>query len=137
MIRQDIKELKSGPQELRKFGFLVGGVFCLLGLVLWSRGRAHLPFLIPGGLLVVLGAACPRALKPVYLPWMILAIALGFLVSHALLTVFFFLVITPIGLVARATGKDFLRLKIDRAAPSYWIARAPTKKSQADYERQF
>lgn len=137
MIRQDIKELKRGPGELRKFGLLVGGVFCLLGLVLWARGRTHLPFLIPGGLLVVLGAAWPRALKPVYLPWMMLAIVLGFLVSHALLTVFFFLVITPIGLVARAMGKDFLRLKIDRAAPSYWIARAPGEKSKADYERQF
>src|SRR6266404_2926618 len=102
MIRQDIRDLKSGPRELRQFGFLVGGVFCLLGLVLWVRGRTHLPFLVPGALLIALGVIWPRALKPVYLCWMVPAIWLGFLVSHVLLTVFFFLISTPIGLVARA-----------------------------------
>jgi len=137
MILQDIKELKSGPRELRNFGLLVGGVFCLLGLVLWARGRTHLPFLVPGVLLVALGVLWPRSLKPVYLPWMVLAILLGFLISHLLLTIFFFVVITPIGLIARLSGKDFLRLKLDRKAVSYWIPRAGAPPSHADYEKQF
>jgi len=69
--------------------------------------------------------------------WMVLAIGLGFLVSQVLLAAFFFLVITPIGLVARALGKDFLRLKIDPGATTYWIPRAGEEKTKEDYEKQF
>jgi len=92
---------------------------------------------LPGLLLLVFGATLPRALKHVYIGWMALAIVLGFFVSNVLLTLFFFLVITPIGLAARCFGNDFLRLKLDRSAPSYWIRRPPRQKSPADYERQF
>jgi hypothetical protein len=138
MILQDIKELKSSPRELRKFGLLVGGVFAGLGILFWLRGRAHFAFLLPGVVLVFLGVAFPRSLKPIYLGWMSLAIVLGFIVSHVLLTFFFLAVITPIGLAARLFGKDFLRLKLDRSAPSYWLRRTNSgPRPKTDYERQF
>lgn len=139
MILEEIKQLKSGSRELRKFGLLVGGVFAMLGVLMWVRGRAHFPyFLAPGVLLLALGAVFPKGLKPAYLAWMSLAIVLGFVVSNVLLTVFFFLVITPVGLAARCFGKDFLRLKMDRQAKTYWlpVERRGTKSS-AEYERQF
>ena len=69
------------------------------------------------------GAAFPKALKYIYLAWMILAIGLGFIVSTVILTLFFILVITPVGLAARLLGKDFLRLKLDRRETTYWITR--------------
>src|SRR6185369_11970595 len=116
-IRQDIKELKTGAPELRKFGWLVGGVFTVLGLLMWLRHKPHFPyFLTPGLVLVVLGTVAPKILKPVYIAWMSMAIVLGFVVSHVILTLFFFAVITPIGLVARLFGKDFLGLKLHPAA---------------------
>jgi len=139
MILQDIKELKTGARELRKFGLLVGGVFALLGLVWLLRGKPHYPWvLFPGILLIVFGVILPRALKYIYIGWMSLAIMLGFIVSNVLLTFFFFVVITPIGLIAWFSSKDFLRLKIDRTATSYWIKReTKSPKSLSDYERQF
>ena len=88
-------------------------------------------------MLVAFGALLPRALKPVYLAWMSVAVVLGFVVSHLILTLFFFLVITPVGLIARAVGKDFLRLKLDRNAPTYWISRPNVDKPTSSYERQF
>ncbi len=135
----DLRELKTGARELRKFGLLVGGVFAVLGLVMWARGKGYFPwFLTPGACLLAFGLALPKALKPVYLGWMGLALALGFVVSHVILTAFFFLVITPIGLAARVLGKDFLRLKLDRQAPSYWMHRPqPGPKTPKEYERQF
>ena len=139
MILKDIKELKTGPRELRKFGLLVGGVFTFLGLavLIWARKKANVPYLLtPGLLLMALGQIFPRALKQVYLFWMTLAMALGFVVSNVLLILFFFLVITPIGLVARLAGKDFLRLKLDCPAETYWIPR-DRKAAKSDYERQF
>jgi hypothetical protein len=138
MIRGEIKQLKTGARELRKFGLLVGGVFALLGVILLLRHRPAAPyFLIPGALLILSGLAAPRALKPIYIAWMSLAIVLGFVVSGVVLILFFLLVITPIGLAARCLGNDFLSLKLDRAAASYWTPRKHPPKSPAEYERQF
>lgn len=137
-IRDDIKQLKTGDQDLRKFGMMVGGVFAVLGLLLLLR---HKPlgvyFVLPGTLLIVFGAALPRALKYVYLAWMSLAFVLGFVMAHVILIAFFYLIIAPIGLVARLAGKDFLSLKLNRQGKSYWIRRATSAHAAADYERQF
>ena len=139
MLLQDIREIKTGTVELRKFGLWVGGVFVGIGLLYLLRHRPVYPwFLAPGVFLMVFGLAAPRLLKLIYVVWMTLAMVMGFVVSHVILTLFFFLVITPIGLIARLAGKDFLSLKLDRAAPSYWVTRTSTgPKEPLDYERQF
>ncbi len=123
---------------MRKFGLVVGGVFAALGLLFLARGKPFYPWVLgPGVGLMGLGAVWPAGLKFIYLGWMALALALGFVVSNVILGLFFFLVITPIGLVARMFGKDFLRLKLDRNAPTYWMARPKRAKTPADYEQQF
>lgn len=138
MIRDEIKQLKTGGRELRKFGLLVGGVFALLGVILLLRHRPAAPyFLIAGALLILPGLIAPRILKHIYIVWMSLAIVLGFIVSGILLILFFLLVITPIGWAARCLGNDFLNLKLDRPAASYWMPRERKPKTPAEYERQF
>src|ERR1017187_261687 len=138
MIREEIKQLKTGGRDLRKFGLLVGGVFMALGIVLCLRHRPACPyFLAAGGFLIGFGLIAPRALKHIYIAWMAMAIVLGFVVSTVILALLFFLAITPIGLAARLFGKDFLRLKLERRAGTYWIRREPGSKTPADYERQF
>ena len=137
-IREDINQLKTRDRDLRKFGLMVGGVFAVLGLLFLWRHKAHYPyFLWPGAVLVLFGAILPRALKWIYIAWMSVAFVLGFVMAHVILAVLFYLVITPIGLLAKLAGKDFLSLKLDRAAKSYWIPREKKPKSAADYERQF
>ena len=137
-VIDDIKQLKTADRDLRKFGLLVGGVFAAFGLILLLRHKTHYPFFLwPGAALIAFGALLPRALKYVYLAWMSVAFVLGFVISHLILGLFFFLIITPVGLVARIFGEDFLGLKLDRQAKSYWIPRARRVKSAAEYERQF
>src|SRR5436309_2272290 len=125
MIHKEIQQLSTRPSELRKFGLMIGGVFLLLGgFCLW-RHKAAWPWLVaPGALLVVLGFRAPSSLRQLYLAWMALAFALGLVVSSALLTSFFFLILTPIAWVARLCGKDFLSLRLDPQAKSYWLLRA-------------
>ena len=138
MILEDIKQLKTGTKDLRKFGLLVGAVFAVLGLVFMVRGRSWFPwFLAPGGALILFGLLVPHALKYVYIAWMSLALVLGFVVSHVILTLFFALVITPVGLLARLVGKDFLSLKLQRDATTYWIPRRQQPRTPVDYEKQF
>lgn len=137
-IRDDIKQLKTSDRDLRKFGLLVGGVFLALGLLfLWRHPNRTPYFAWPGGVLVVTGAMLPRALKWIYIGWMSLAFVLGFVMAHVILTLLFFLMITPMGLVARMFGQDFLQLKLKPQATSYWIPRTGKPKTPAEYERQF
>lgn len=140
MLREDIKGLqKATPRDLRKFGLVVGGVFLGLGLLFLLRHKSWWPWFVwPGAPLVVLGAILPRSLKWVYVAWMTLAMLMGAVVSTVLLVLLFFLVVTPIGLVARLTGKDFLSLKLQPAAASYWILRDTSKpKQKHEHEQQF
>jgi hypothetical protein len=139
MIREEIRQLRTGPAELRKFGLLVGFAFAVLAAWLGWRGKAAYPFLaIPGGLLIVTGLFFPKGLRTVFIGWMSLAFVLGLVVSTLLLTLFFYFVLTPVGLVARLVGNDFLMRKFEPQSQSYWIMRkAPGRKSKESYEQQF
>jgi hypothetical protein len=53
---------------------------------------------------------------------MSLAVVLGFFVSRFLLAVIFYLVVTPIGLIMRLSGKDLLDMKL-KDRDSYWHVR--------------
>jgi hypothetical protein len=140
MLGEDIKAfLKATTRDLRKFGLLVGGVFCLLGLWFYLR---HKPFywwmLVPGVPLITLGAFLPRSLKWIYVGWMTLATLMGMVVSTILLTLLFYVVVAPVGLFARAVGKDFLSLKLKPDATTYWIVRDVSRpKEKHEHERQF
>jgi|SRR3981189_360986 hypothetical protein len=109
-----------------------------IGLVLLLRHKANYPYLFwPGAVLIAFGAVWPRALKYPYIAWMTMAFALGFIMSHVILTLFFFLLVTPISLVARLVGKDFLRKKRDPQATTYWIPREAEAKTPESYEQQY
>ena len=137
-IREDIKQLKTDPATLRKFGLLVGGVFVVIGLLFLIKHKDRTPYFVaPGAILMFAGAVLPRALKWVYIAWMSAAFVLGFVMAHVILTVLFYLLITPIGLVARLAGKDFLQAKLDRSRQSYWLPRERHERTARDYERQF
>lgn len=137
-IGTDLRRLKTSAPELRKFGLTVGAVLVLLGLLFLLRHRSsYLLLLNAGGLLMTLGIIWPRALKYVYIAWMALAFTLGFVMSNVILVLFFFLVVTPIGLVARLFQKDFLARKWDKQASSYWILCERETKTAECYERQF
>ena len=139
MIREELNQLSTAPRDLRKFALLVGGVFAAIGVWLLIKHKPAGPWFVgPGALLALLGLAAPKMLKPVYLGWMAMALVLGIVVSTVILTLFFFVVITPIGLLARLLGKDFLAQKLDRAAKTYWLPRdRAAARNPADYERQF
>jgi hypothetical protein len=137
-MQEELKSLSTTTRELRKFGLMVGGVFLLLGGIALWRNKWTAPWLLtPGVLLFGLGLVWPRALKLIYVVWMSLALGMGLVVSSVLLTVFFYVVMTPIGLIARLAGKDFLSLKMEPAAKTYWQSREKTVLTPAEYEQQF
>lgn len=138
MIIEELRAIKSGRSELRKFGITLGVILGLIGMFLLWRGRGGSDVLLVISLaFLALGFIVPLLLKPVYLLWMSLAVLLGWLMTRVILVMLFYLVVTPIGLVARLCGKDFLNRGFDRNAPSYWVARQEVTPDKERYENQF
>jgi hypothetical protein len=137
-IKADLEKLKTGDRELRKFGLTVGCVFIFLGVLFLLRQKSSYPiFFGAGAALSIFGVIWPRVLKYIYIAWMALAFTLGFVMSNMILTLFFFMVVTPIGLLARLFGKDFLAREWNKSASSYWIQCPRQMRNAKSYERQF
>lgn len=137
MIKNELKNIKAGSRELRNFGLMVGAVFTAIGLALFFLGRgANIALFAIGLVILFFGAIIPRVLYLPYRAWMGFAIVMGWIMSRLILTILFFVVITLIGFIARAIGKDFLGLRRRPDARSYWQKRESiTSKEQ--YEKQF
>ena len=138
MLKEEFKHIKETKKDLRKFGLTVGIVLAAIGtLLFYFEKSSAIYFTIIGGLLILLGILFPQLLKPLNKIWMGLAIVLGFIMTRVILTTLFYLVITPIGFLAKIFGKKFMLLKYDKSAKTYWEKRSIIQKKQIDYERQF
>ncbi len=123
----------------RDFGLLVGGI--LVAFAAWWIHRGKFPAARPwtlgvGAVLVVLGVAWPRALVVPYRAWMGLAEGLSKVVTTLVLSLVFFLVVTPIGVVKRLTGWD----PLERRAPgrdSYWLPYEARQHDPRHFEKMF
>ena len=143
-ILQEVKELPAAPADLRKFSWTVGGAF----VVLWALLATVFPYLLDKGrdlpilwqigvALAVVGTLLPTLVKPVYYAWMTLALVLGYVMTRVILTIFFFVVLTPVALVFRLIGRDALHRKLDREAESYWIEKEHLIPDRSRYEKFF
>ena len=121
--------LKEDPGEWVKFIVLNAGVIGALLTLLWWRHLLPGHWLARGleGLLLVvlLCLIQPRWFRGVYRFGMRASHRLGQFTSAVLLTVFFLVVLTPLGWVLRLAGKDLLRLKRDPQATTYWHKARP------------
>ena len=71
-----------------------------------------------------------------YVAWMLAALPIGWTISHLVLGVVYYVVLTPIGLILRLTGRDPMQRRFDRSAASYWIERKPDDDPSRHF-RQF
>jgi hypothetical protein len=138
MLKKEISQIKSGPKEIKSFARLVGTILLLLGAFLtWKQNSGGVPPLILGVLLWVFGQFAPKFLIPVQKVWMTLALMMGWVMSRVILTIFFYLVLTPIGVVLKLMRKDLLDVKIDKRVESYWKPKEIRELSPEDFEKQY
>jgi Na+/proline symporter len=107
----------KGPKNPeRSFGLSVGGVLIVIALVLLWRKRVTRAEVVGGigAVLFVAGLAWPPLLKWPSAAWWRFSRALGYVNARVLLSVLFVLVLTPLSLIWRVTGKDPLARRRDR-----------------------
>jgi hypothetical protein len=125
-VRHDVAALETDERSLKKFAFLVGGVFAgigVLSLIFGSHPIFGGTLLGIGVILILWGLVNAPGLRGIYLVWMTLAIGLGWFVSRLLLILLYYLILTPISLVARLTGQKFLKKQPEAGETSNWTPR--------------
>ncbi len=98
--------LSSTPEQAKDTGMAMVLICLLLGYF----GKFP-KFLGVSIVLLIITLACPKAFKPLAGLWFGLSHLMGQVVSKIVLTLIFFLVVTPIGLLRRMFGADSLQLK--------------------------
>jgi Saxitoxin biosynthesis operon protein SxtJ len=122
----------------RSFGLVFAAAFAIIAA--WPLMHAQAPrwwaFALAAALALV-AATRPSVLARANRLWMRFGLFLGNVVGPLAVGVFFYAVVTPLGVVMRLTGKDPLRLRLDASADSYWIARRPPGPPPDSLTNQF
>ncbi|MGO8763452.1 MAG: hypothetical protein ACLP2P_14890 [Desulfobaccales bacterium] len=98
--------LRSTPEQAKDTGMAMVLICLLLGY--WGKFPKFLPAAI---MLLLITMTWPKAFTPLAVLWFGLSHLLSSVVSRVILSVVFFLVVTPIGVIRRWAGKDALQLK--------------------------
>jgi len=129
-------DVKMGSDK--SFGLVFAGFFSIIGLwpLLGGEGARLWALAVAAGFC---GAAFikPALLKPLNGLWFKFGLLLHKVVSPVILSLLYLVAIVPAGLVMKALGKDPLRLKMDKSADTYWIARDPPGPAAESFKQQF
>jgi len=110
--------------ELRKFGETSMAMLILIALVFYWLDRLTAVwslYLCAAGLgIFILSRISTKMIKPFYLVLYALALPIGFVLTNILMAVFYFVILTPIGLIFRLIRRDPLQRKFDSQTKTYW-----------------
>ena len=126
------------PSSNRAFGWTFVAVFVLVGL--WPLGSGgHLRWwaVAVGAMVMLATIAAPEFLNVPNRLWLRFGALLHRFVSPVVLAFMFYAVITPMGLLMRALGKDSLCLRRSSSLGSYWIKRDPPGPKPSSMSKQF
>lgn len=126
-------------KQVRSFG-LVGFVFFLLvgSFTLW-RGHERAAYIFGGlsAFFIVFTLISPALMRYVYRGWMAVVGVIGWINRQLLLSLVFFLLVTPTALILRLLGRDFMNSKLDPGASTYWNTREKTTFEKDSYTKRF
>ena len=134
----EMNSSSTNKEEMRKFGIIAFVFFgCLCALALWRQKPFAFYFF---GVLSLLGMGfilLPSLLRPVYDAWLRIAHLIGRTVTIIMLTLAYYLVITPSALIKRIFGGRPLPTRPDRELPSYWVARPEPAQPKEQFIKRF
>ena len=135
---EEIKLIKTENKDLRSFGITFGIIFLIIAAFLfYIENESFQLFIVISSVFIIFGSLLPSTLKPIYMSWMSFAIILGWFMTRFILSLLFYLIVTPIGLMTRLLGKDFLELKKEASNGSYWNQRERSFEKNQSFDKQF
>jgi len=121
-------------QNFGKIALIATAVISLLLYVLKGAAIQWALIIFAAGLIIFLSSIISlRLTRGIYVCLTAVTFPIGLVFSFTLLAVFYFVLLAPLGLFFRLTGRDVLGRKFDPPAESYWQQRKPPDS----YERYF
>jgi hypothetical protein len=129
------------PSQLpsdRSFGITFTIVFALVALWLLTTARSGaIAVAALGAATLIVSMLRPALLRPLNRVWMRIGELLHHVVSPVVLGGIYYVVIAPVAVAMRLKGRDALKMRLDRAARSYWVEREPPGPEPGSLPRQF
>ncbi|MBI9082653.1 MAG: hypothetical protein JEZ11_03590 [Desulfobacterales bacterium] len=125
-------------REIRKFGLIA---ICFFGtiaaLAIW-RERAGV-MMVFGTLAVagVLFALVPGPMAPVYRGWLRVSHVIGRITTGIILTLTYYLAVTPVALAKRVFSGAPIPLRPDPQAETYWVGRVEPVQPKARFIKRY
>lgn len=120
------KGVSKTVAELRRFGLTLSAGLSILGSILLWRAKSAAPWILGvAATLLLLAIFVPRLLAPLEKFFARVARVVAAALTYLVLTLTFFLIVTPIGLVMRLLGKDPLAMNPAPDQPSFWVEVEP------------
>jgi len=133
---QSHSEITVGSE--RGFGFVFSAAFAILSFypLLHDRPPIYALLGVAAGFLLV-ALFIPRILRPLNILWFKFGMLLAKIIQPIVMAAIFYLVVTPIGLIMRAFGKDLLRQKMSKDSQTYWQDRSAESDRMGSMKDQF
>jgi hypothetical protein len=126
-------------KQLKQYGFMMAGVlFCFVALFLYKAWHtAGMALGVWVLFFLTMALFSPARLAPIYSAWMKFGLVVGNFNFKLILGLMYFVMFTPVRLVASAFRKDPLARKFEPELKSYWIDCEPRSADPKRYEKQF
>jgi len=120
----------------QKFGLITGGMLLAIAAYQFIFNHRHLLIVGSiGGILLVVAALKPQLLNPFRILWDKIGGVLGIINTYIILSLVFFLMITPLGGILRLLNKNLVALKWSKDKDTYWQPAENLERST--FEQQF
>ena len=114
--------MKNKEKNL-SFGILFFIVFALIAFWPFLSGeKIRLWAILISFIFLILGVLNSQLLTPLKKIWIKIGIILGKIIAPLVMALIYFIIITPISIIIKISGKDILNMKFD-SSKSYWIKR--------------
>lgn len=125
MIKQLLKEIDSSEKRVKQFAwlFVIIGILVVPAIIIYKHGEfsnASFLSLILGFIFLIAGLYFHKVLIPIYKVWMLLALVLGLIMTKVIITIVFYLIMTPIGVIKKGDLTRSMHLKFSDSKETYW-----------------
>ena len=134
---EEIKNINSNNKNIRDFAIVMGIIFLFIGIYLFFKeSDSYIVSFYVFGAFIAFGFLMPIMLKPLFFIWMVFAAILGWVMTRIILSLLFYFIVSPIGIILKLFNKDFLNLN-NQSNNSYWNYRESKIEQNQDYKKQF
>ena len=137
-LKEDFRQLEISNRKLKQFAYLTGIILLILSVwYYFKHGNRSWTYVTVSISLILFAIALLKVkiLTGVYKIWMGIAIVLGFFISRILISLIFFIGLTPISLLGRLLKKKWMDIDFNQKQDTYWIVK--DHPDSVDYKKMY